>query len=268
MAQVKKFRLPPAAMIAISVLAVILIGTALLCIPAAANDGVTDFMAAFFTAVSATCVTGLSAVDTASHWSYFGQAIILVLMQIGGLGLITILSVFFLYMQKRVSLSQRKLVMQSAGSVNLEGIKKLVKYIFIVTLACELIGAVLLSISFVRVMGWGRGIWQSVFTAVSAFCNCGYTLTGWYGQDSLNAYISDPVVCLTHKTSRHFLYVGIAANGGVQHGVIFGALGRGRHSHHRPHVHRRQPRFHRGRHKDHNHSRAHNVRRLHGPPQN
>ena len=197
MAQVKKFRLPPAAMIAISVLAVILIGTALLCIPAAANDGTTDFMAAFFTAVSATCVTGLSAVDTASHWSYFGQAIILVLMQIGGLGLITILSVFFLYMQKRVSLSQRKLVMQSAGSVNLEGIKKLVKYIFIVTLACEFIGAVLLSISFVRVMGWGRGIWQSVFTAVSAFCNCGYTLTGWYGQDSLNAYISDPVVCLT-----------------------------------------------------------------------
>ena len=114
-------------MIAISVFAVIVVGTALLCIPAASNSGEVDFMAAFFTATSATCVTGLSAVDTASHWSYFGQAIILVLMQIGGLGLITILSVFFMYMQKRVTLSQRKLVMQSAGAVNLEGIKKLIK---------------------------------------------------------------------------------------------------------------------------------------------
>lgn len=197
MAHIKKFRLPPAAVIAISVLSVILVGTALLCIPAASNDGQVNFLAAFFTATSATCVTGLSAVDTASHWSYFGQAIILILMQIGGLGLITILSVFFMYMQKRVSLSQRKLVMQSAGSVNLEGIKKLVKYIIIVTLVCETTGAILLSTSFVPVMGWGRGIWQSVFTGVSAFCNCGFTLTGWYGQDSLNAYISDPVVCLT-----------------------------------------------------------------------
>ena len=197
MTTAKKLKLPPAAMIAISVFAVIVVGTALLCIPAASNDGQVDFLAALFTATSATCVTGLSAVDTATHWSYFGQAIILVLMQIGGLGLITILSVFFLYVQKRASLSQRKLVMQSAGFVNLEGIKKLVKYIIIVTVTCEFIGAILLSTSFVRVMGWGRGIWQSVFTAVSAFCNCGFTLTGWYGEDSLNAYISDPVVCLT-----------------------------------------------------------------------
>lgn len=197
MAPIKKLKLPPAAIIAISVLGVIAVGTALLCIPAASNDGQVDFLAAFFTATSATCVTGLSAVDTATHWSYFGQAVILVLMQIGGLGLITILSVFFMYVQKHTSLSQRKLVMQSAGSVNLEGIKKLIKYILIVTFTCELIGAVLLATSFVPVMGWGRGIWQSVFTGVSAFCNCGFTLTGWYGQDSLNAYISDPVVSLT-----------------------------------------------------------------------
>ena len=191
MTQTKRFKLPPAALIAISVFSVIAVGTALLCIPAASNSGQVDFLAAFFTATSATCVTGLSAVDTASHWSYFGQAIILVLMQIGGLGLITILSVFFLYMQKRVSLSQRKLVMQSAGFVSLDGIKKLVKYIMIVTFACEFVGSFLMCFSFVPVMGWGRGIWQSVFTGVSAFCNCGYTLTGWYGQDSLNAYISD-----------------------------------------------------------------------------
>lgn len=197
MASVKKWKLPPSAIIALSVLGVIAVGTALLCLPAASNGGSVDFIAAFFTATSATCVTGLSAVDTASHWSYFGQAVILVLMQIGGLGLITILSVFFMYVQKHPSLSQRKLVMQSAGSINLEGIKKLLKYIILGTLTCEVIGSVLLATSFVPVMGWGKGIWQSVFTGVSAFCNCGFTLTGWYGQDSLNAYISDPVVCLT-----------------------------------------------------------------------
>lgn len=197
MASIKKLKLPPSAIIAMSVLGVIAVGTALLCIPAASNSGTSDFMAAFFTATSATCVTGLSAVDTAGHWSYFGQAVILVLMQIGGLGLITILSVFFMYVRKHTSLSQRKLVMQSAGSVNLEGIKKLLKYIMLVTFTCEIVGAVLLATSFVPVMGWGRGIWQSVFTGVSAFCNCGFTLTGWYGQDSLNAYITDPVVCLT-----------------------------------------------------------------------
>ena len=196
MTSTKKLRLPPAALIALSLLAAILVGTAFLCIPAATVSGKPDFMAAFFTATSATCVTGLSVVDTGSYWSYFGQAIILVLMQIGGLGLITILSVFFLYVQKRASLSKRKLVMQSAGAVSLEGIKKLVKYILIGTFACEATGAFLLSFAFVPDMGWGMGIWQSVFTAVSSFCNCGFTLTGKFGQDSLNAYVSDPLVCI------------------------------------------------------------------------
>ena len=196
MTSTKKLRLPPAALIALSLFAAILVGTALLCIPAASVSGEVSFMAAFFTATSATCVTGLAIVDTGSYWSYFGQAIILVLMQIGGLGLITILSVFFLYVQKRASLSKRKLVMQSAGSVSLEGIKSLVKYILIGTVACEATGAFLLSFAFVPDMGWGMGIWQSVFTAVSSFCNCGFTLTGKFGQDSLNAYVSDPLVCL------------------------------------------------------------------------
>lgn len=195
-----RYRLPPAAVVALSFLVLILIGTGLLCIPAATNSGKVDFLSAFFTATSATCVTGLAVVPTATHWSYFGQAIILLLIQIGGLGFITIISIFFLYVQKRASLSKRKLVMQSAGSVSLAGIKSLVKYILVGTFAFEFAGAFLLCFSFVPKFGWGQGIWQAAFTSISAFCNAGFTITDSFGQDSLCAFVSDPlvnvVVCL------------------------------------------------------------------------
>lgn len=195
-----RFRLPAAAIVALSFLIIILIGTGLLCIPAASNSGEVDFLTALFTATSATCVTGLAVVPTATHWSYFGQAVILLLIQVGGLGFITIISLFIFYVKKRTSLSQRKLVMQSAGSVSLDGIKSLVVYILAGTLAFELLGAFLLCFSFVPAFGWGQGIWQAVFTSVSAFCNAGFTITDSFGQDSLTAFVSDPlvniVVCL------------------------------------------------------------------------
>lgn len=190
MAKKMRFKLPPAAIVALSFLIAILIGTALLCIPAATVDGTVDFMSALFTATSATCVTGLQVVSTASYWSGFGQAVILILIQIGGLGFITIISVFILYLKKRTSLSQRKLVMQSAGSVDFGGLKSLVKYISIGTLSFECAGAFLLCFSFVPAEGWGLGIWQAVFTSVSAFCNAGFTLT----ENSLMDYVSDPLV--------------------------------------------------------------------------
>ena len=196
----RKFRLPAAAMVAISFFAIILLGTALLCMPFATRDNSVNFLSALFTATSASCVTGLSVADTFSHWSYFGQAVILLLIQIGGLGFITIISLFMLYVKKHTSLSQRKLVMQSAGSVDLASIKGLVKYILLGTLIFEFTGAFLLSISFIRVYGWGLGIWQAVFTAISAFCNAGFTLTdavtksGAAGGASLTGFISDPLV--------------------------------------------------------------------------
>jgi trk system potassium uptake protein TrkH len=200
MTKLSKLKLPPSAIVALSFLVAILFGTALLCIPAATNDGSVSFIAAFFTATSATCVTGLAVVETFNHWSYFGQAVILLLVQAGGLGFITIVSIFLLYVNKHTSLSQRKLVMQSAGSVDLEGLKGLVKYILIGTFSFEFLGAFLLCFSFVPDMGWGMGIWQAVFTSISAFCNAGFTLTDKFGQSSLTAYVSDPlvniVVCL------------------------------------------------------------------------
>lgn len=193
----RKFRLPAAAMVAISFFAIICLGTAFLCMPFATRDNSVDFLSALFTATSASCVTGLSVADTFSHWSYFGQAVILLLIQIGGLGFITIISLFMLYVKKHTSLSQRKLVMQSAGSVDLASIKGLVKYILLGTLIFEFAGAFLLSISFIRVYGWGLGIWQAVFTAVSAFCNAGFTVTGVVdGNSSLMSFVSDPLVNL------------------------------------------------------------------------
>lgn len=196
----RKFRLPAAAVVALSFLAIICLGTALLCLPVATRDYSVNFLSALFTATSASCVTGLNVVDTFTHWSYFGQAVIILLIQIGGLGFITIISLFMLYVKKHTSLSQRKLVMQSAGSVDLAGIKGLVKYILLGTLIFEFTGAFLLSISFIRVYGWGLGIWQAVFTSVAAFCNAGFTITsavtksGVPGGASLTDFVGDPLV--------------------------------------------------------------------------
>lgn len=194
MIKIKKFRMPAAAIVALSFLIAILFGTVLLCIPAAVKGGQVSFMAAFFTATSATCVTGLNVAPTFGHWTYFGQAVILLLIQAGGLGFITIISIFMLYVKKRTSLSQRKLVMQSAGSVSLDGIKSLVKYIIIGTFSFEFVGAFLLCFAFVPDFGWGHGIWQAVFTSVSAFCNAGFTITDQFGQVSLCSYVSNPLV--------------------------------------------------------------------------
>lgn len=194
MQKAHKFKLPAAAIVALSFFIIICVGTAFLCIPAATNDRSVDFLAALFTATSATCVTGLSVAGTATYWSYFGQVIILLLIQIGGLGFITIISLFMLYVKKHASLSQRKLVMQSAGSVDLASIKSLVKIILLGTLIFEFVGAFALCFAFVPVYGWGEGIWQAVFTSVSAFCNAGFTITDKNGGSSLCAFISNPLV--------------------------------------------------------------------------
>ena len=109
--------------IALGFLATILIGTGLLCLPISSRSGmVTPFIDSLFTTTSATCVTGLFVVDTWSHWSYFGQVVILLLIQIGGLGLMTVISMVFIFMRKRIGLHERRLLMQSAGTIRLSGV--------------------------------------------------------------------------------------------------------------------------------------------------
>ena len=191
--RVKRFKFRPIGIVVASFVIVIFAGAGLLCLPFAVRSGEPDFLIALFSATSATCVTGHTVIDPYTYFTGFGQAVMLVLIQIGGLGFITIISLFMLYIKKDVTLSDRKLAMQSAGGLKMAGLKGLLKYIFIGTFSLEFLGAVLLAISFVPDYGWGLGIWQAVFTSVSSFCNAGFSLTGAGGDLSLAGYNSDPL---------------------------------------------------------------------------
>ena len=198
MEKVHKLRMSATSIVTLSFLIMIIVGTALLCLPFATRSGKVDFLTSFFTATSATCVTGLIIEDTFVHWSYFGQAVILILIQIGGLGFITIISLFTVVSRKRASLSQRKLALQSAGGVSLGGVRSLLKTILIGTFAVEFIGAFILCFAFVPQYGWGLGIWEAVFTSISAFCNAGFAITDAItGYTSLMPFIGNPLVIIT-----------------------------------------------------------------------
>ncbi len=184
----------PARTIVFSFLTVILIGTILLCMPFSSASGrFTDPVTSLFTATTSTCVTGLVLVDTGTYWSLLGQIIILALIQIGGLGLVTLTTFFTVILRQKIGLGNLTLAQSSTGSQTLKDLRSLVKLIVLSTLTIEFIGAILLCIRFVPLMGWKRGIWVSVFTAVSAYCNAGIDI--FDGEfTSLTAYVSDPLV--------------------------------------------------------------------------
>lgn len=176
---------------------VILLGTGLLLLPFAAKEP-TAFTEAFFTAVSASCVTGLVLVDTALHWTVFGQIVILLLIQIGGLGFMTIALRFMLLLRRQVGLRYREVMVDSINSTRLGGILPLTKKIVAGTVFFEGIGALLLSLRFIPEFGFAKGIYFGVFHAVSAFCNGGFDLMGERGAfSSLIWYSGDMIVNLT-----------------------------------------------------------------------
>lgn len=179
--------------------AIILLGTLLLHLPISAQNGqTTPWLTCLFTATSATCVTGLILVDTAVHWSVFGQAVILLLLQLGGLGFVTLISIIPFALHRRIGLSQR-LVMASAMNLDrVSGVVRVVRHALLGTLLVEGTGAVLLSIRFVPQFGL-TGIWFSIFHSVSAFCNGGFDILGLYSgpYSSLAAYQGDPLVLCT-----------------------------------------------------------------------
>ena len=157
-------------------------------------------MTALFTATSATCVTGLVAVDTALTWSVFGQAVILLMIQIGGLGVMSITVVFYIAMKKQIGLSQRLLIMKSMGLKDVQGVVRLIRHVLLGTLFFEGIGALILWFRFAPAFGLWGGLWAGVFHSVSAFCNGGFDIMGAAGGgpfSSLAAYSGDPVVMLT-----------------------------------------------------------------------
>ena len=178
-------------MVAFSFILLILVGSVLLTTPMASATGEhTGFLTALFTATSATCVTGLVVVNTAAYWSLFGKCIILILIQIGGLGLMTVIATAFILARKKIGISERKILKESAGNMELQGVVSLIIRIIKGTIIFEVCGAALLAIRFIPVYGVGRGIWYGVFHSVSAFCNAGFDIIG----DSLMSYASDPFV--------------------------------------------------------------------------
>lgn len=186
-------------LIALSFLIVILIGAILLCLPISSKSREwTNFIDTFFTATSATCVTGLIVFDTYTHWSLFGQLVILVMIQIGGIGLMTIIIMLFIFLKKKISLHERLLLMQSAGTFRVSGMVKLVKRIVSGTLLCEGVGAALLAIRFIPRLGFSQGLYYAIFHSVSAFCNAGFDLMGQFEAfSSLTAYETDPLISIT-----------------------------------------------------------------------
>lgn len=165
--------------IAFGFLGVILIGSLLLMLPFSTRSGqTTSYVDALFTATSATCVTGLTPFDTYTHWTLFGQLVILFMIQLGGIGFMTVITMATLFMRHKIGLQNRMLVMESAGTITLSGIGPLVRRIIAGTAIIETTGAAILATQFVPEFGWLRGLYYSFFHAISAFCNAGFDLMG------------------------------------------------------------------------------------------
>ncbi len=191
----------PGRVISMSFLLVILTGGLLLTLPFASQDGQSiGFLRALFTATSATCVTGLVVVDTATHWTVFGKLVIIGLIQIGGLGLVTITSFFYSFMRRKTSLKTLVVTQESTASFGFADVLLLVRKIITITFTIEIIGGLLLSWRYIPQFGWIRGIGKGFFQSVSAFCNAGFDLLGDSDAGnfcSLIAWNGDPVVILT-----------------------------------------------------------------------
>lgn len=174
------------------------IGTALLCLPVSSATGIsTPILNSIFTATSAMSGAGLVLYDTYTHWSLFGRIVILILIQIGNLGFIIVISMFSLFSRKRIGIYERRILMQSEGTLRLSGVVKLLKRIFFVTFITEGIGAAFLAIRYCKEFGV-VGIEQSVFHSVSAFCNAGFDVMGITKPfSSLTAYGDDALVSVT-----------------------------------------------------------------------
>lgn len=191
-----KMKMTNTRLIAISFAFMIIIGAILLCLPVSSATGEwTHPVDALFTATTSTCVTGLVVFDTATHWSLFGEIVILVLIQIGGIGLMTLITMFSFFVKQRVSLHERRLLLQSAGALNLGGVSAVFKQVLLGTLVIEGIGAALLCIRFCPKFG-AKGIWYAVFHSISAFCNAGIDVLGDTGSASFVAYQGDLLVNL------------------------------------------------------------------------
>lgn len=195
----KKNRFTSFQIIILGFIAVILMGALLLMLPVSSKAGIiTPFNEALFTSTSAVCVTGLVVQDTATYWSWFGQGIILVLIQIGGLGVITIAVLFELLSGRKISLMQRSVMQESISAPKVGGIVRLTGFVLKGTFLVEFTAAFIMMPVFVKDFG-AKGIWMAIFHSISAFCNAGFDLMGTENVKyaSLTSYISNPLINIT-----------------------------------------------------------------------
>lgn len=208
-------RLSPASIMLLGFASVVLIGAVLLMTPWASNSGKsTSFINCLFTSTSAVCVTGLVVVDTSLHWSAFGKAIILILIQIGGLGFMSISVTITLLLRKKVNLRQRVLIKEALNQNQLSGSVRLIINVIKLTFIIEFIGSLLLSTVFIPRFGLVKGIGYSVFHSVSAFCNAGFDLMGRTSgaYSSLTMFYNNPIIVFTISA--------LIVLGGIGFGVI------------------------------------------------
>lgn len=192
-------RLSSSQIIILGFAAMILLGSFLLMLPFSTQDGKgATFADAIFTATSAVCVTGLIVRDTATYWSAFGQTVLIALIQIGGMGVVTVAIAISTLSGRQISLKQRSTMQEAISAHKVGGIVRLTGFIIKMTVFFELLGAVLLMPTFCREFGLGKGIWYAVFHAISAFCNAGFDLMGVKTPySSLTGFADNPAVSLT-----------------------------------------------------------------------
>lgn len=195
----KKTKMSSFQIIILGFVFVILLGSILLTMPISSKEGVrTPFLDALFTSTSAVCVTGLVVQDTATYWSGFGQFVIILLIQIGGLGVVSVAGAFAILSGRRIGLMQRSTMQEAIAAPNVGGIVRLTRFVLTTAMVIELLGAVVMFPVFFRDFGLLKGVWYAVFHSISAFCNAGFDLMGVRAPySSLMSYAGNPVINIT-----------------------------------------------------------------------
>lgn len=189
------FKLKGVQILALGFIFVILVGALILTLPISTTSGErTNFLDALFTATSAVCVTGLIVVDTGTYWNMFGQTVIMILIEIGGLGFMSFTTLIAIILGKKITLRERLILQDAMNTFNIQGLVKMVKYVLVFTVTVQFFGTLLFSTQFIPEYGLGRGLFYSIFHSISAFCNAGFDIFGNFS--SLTYYNSNAVVIL------------------------------------------------------------------------
>ena len=192
----KRVKLNAVQILALGFFLTILIGAILLSLPISSQSGhSTDFIDSLFTATTSVCVTGLVTVDTGTHWNYFGKTIIMILIEVGGLGFMSFATLISILIGKKITLKERLLMQEALNTFDIQGMVRMVRYVLVFTFSVQILGALLYSTQFIPMFGLAKGIYYSIFHSISAFCNAGIDLFG--GFRSLTIYASNTVIILT-----------------------------------------------------------------------